>query len=179
MEGSVLTAWQQFPDCHHPSRVYCRRVFSNGAEHYGTQCLTCGLFISVKKDSVPSLERKNPRDFDPEISKRYDARRSEFYRKQQEQREEERRLAFAMQQEAFRSRYTTYLNSEAWKRKRAFRMRANEKLFNGYCEICFENKANHCHHITYDRLGEEWIFDLAAICRPCHEKLHPHMAKEE
>ena len=33
------------------------------------------------------------------------------------------------------------------------------------------------HHLTYTRHKNEPLFDLIAVCRVCHEELHPHMKK--
>jgi 5-methylcytosine-specific restriction endonuclease McrA len=62
-----------------------------------------------------------------------------------------------------------------WKHKRSLRLQLNHRLFNGYCEMCFSVPARHVHHMTYSRQGNEWIFDLAAICEECHRQLHPDM----
>lgn len=28
------------------------------------------------------------------------------------------------------------------------------------------------HHLTYERVGYEMLFDLISVCDPCHEQLH-------
>lgn len=28
------------------------------------------------------------------------------------------------------------------------------------------------HHLTYERLGCEWLTDLVALCKDCHEQEH-------
>jgi hypothetical protein len=33
---------------------------------------------------------------------------------------------------------------------------------------------SHVHHLNYQRLGDEMLFDLVALCEGCHQKLHPH-----
>ncbi len=35
------------------------------------------------------------------------------------------------------------------------------------------NRAEDVHHLTYARLYDEMLFDLIAVCRDCHERLHP------
>jgi len=76
------------------------------------------------------------------------------------------RVAIARQW-IWKARYTEYLKSEGWKEKR-------EAIFeksNGECERCGA-PAEHVHHLTYDRLGNEDEEDLEALCRPCHWKEH-------
>lgn len=61
-----------------------------------------------------------------------------------------------------------YLNSPQWKTKRL-------KVFHIYgyaCQICHSEKQLECHHITYERLGNEKLSDLACLCRNCHQNIH-------
>lgn len=42
----------------------------------------------------------------------------------------------------------------------------------GWCEACLEQKATTVHHLTYryGKLPPAW--ELRAVCRPCHDRLH-------
>ena len=40
------------------------------------------------------------------------------------------------------------------------------------CQACLTRQATDVHHLTYKHIYNEPLFDLVAICRPCHEKLH-------
>ena len=97
---------------------------------------------------------------------------------------------------AYRSEY---LKSDEWKRKRDMVMQRAMQSFmpaspvirrtvdrygrviewidnvehrptceNGGCT----NEAKEVHHLTYERLGKEWLDDLQALCRKCHEQKH-------
>lgn len=44
----------------------------------------------------------------------------------------------------------------------------------GQCERC-GGRAEHVHHLTYERLGDEDLCDLQALCIECHRLEHPHM----
>jgi 5-methylcytosine-specific restriction endonuclease McrA len=35
-------------------------------------------------------------------------------------------------------------------------------------------RAVEVHHLTYERLGEERLTDLVALCRSCHEREHAY-----
>lgn len=66
-----------------------------------------------------------------------------------------------------RSEYQTYLASREWALKReAVRSRSG-----GYCERCWSNTMDAVHHRTYERVGDERLSDLQAICDFCHEFL--------
>ena len=43
------------------------------------------------------------------------------------------------------------------------------------CQGCRRNRATAVHHLTYDRLGREVLFDLISVCTHCHERIHPHL----
>lgn len=43
---------------------------------------------------------------------------------------------------------------------------------NHVCEGCGVNAATEVHHKTYKNVGNEFLFELVAICRPCHQRYH-------
>lgn len=67
-----------------------------------------------------------------------------------------------------REHYQNYLQSDAWKRRRA-------KVFEragGVCEGCLTNPATQVHHITYTHIFREFAFELVALCNECHQRIH-------
>lgn len=142
-------------------RKHCRRVLRvmpNGARCVGFQCTRCGNW---------EIQRKQPGEtgaglpgFDNEIGERY--------RKLQLQQWERDRQEFRVSRSrAFWSAYGNYLVSQEWRTKRdAVMRRANR-----FCEACAEQPATQVHHKTYEHVGEEPLFDLVAICEPCHDRL--------
>lgn len=67
-------------------------------------------------------------------------------------------------------RYSKYLRTAAWgERRRRVLSRAK-----GLCERCRVRPASHVHHLTYQRLGNEPLSDLLALCWQCHNEEHPH-----
>lgn len=65
--------------------------------------------------------------------------------------------------------YHEYLRSPAWARlRRQVLMRCG-----CVCQGCGAKPAVEVHHLTYERIGEEMLFDLVALCRECHDRLHP------
>jgi len=64
--------------------------------------------------------------------------------------------------------YNHYIRGRKWKKKRqqAF-------LFYGRrCQSCGCTRNLQVHHKTYDRLGREWMSDLAVLCNDCHGIVH-------
>ena len=61
-----------------------------------------------------------------------------------------------------------YMRSEKWKQKRKLVLQRD-----GYCCMdCLSGDQLEVHHITYKRLGNEKLSDLATVCRSCHQKIH-------
>ena len=66
-------------------------------------------------------------------------------------------------------RYDRYMQTPEWKERRQLVL----KRANYVCEGCGKAKATEVHHLTYERLGKEMLFDLVAVCDECHRKIHP------
>jgi 5-methylcytosine-specific restriction endonuclease McrA len=65
-------------------------------------------------------------------------------------------------------RYDKYLASPEWLALR----RAVLKRDGHLCQGCLQNAATQVHHLTYERVGDEMLFDLVSVCKACHEKIH-------
>jgi len=93
-----------------------------------------------------------------------------------------------------RNAYNAYINSPAWKKLRDERIEATyisdaEAARDGLdleqgryrCQKCswnFEKKELEVHHLHYETLGCEKPWDLAVVCKGCHEKLDKVRAEE-
>jgi 5-methylcytosine-specific restriction endonuclease McrA len=64
--------------------------------------------------------------------------------------------------------YRNYLASEEWE---LIRQSVMERA-NGFCEGCRARVATEIHHLTYEHVGFEFLWELVAICSPCHRRLH-------
>ena len=65
--------------------------------------------------------------------------------------------------------YVTYMKSEAWQSKRMEAFNVHGKQ----CVTCGGFKKLQCHHLTYERLGNENAkTDLEILCQSCHQKEH-------
>lgn len=77
-----------------------------------------------------------------------------------------------LEEAEWRRQYNEYLESEAWQEIRAIVL----QRANWVCEGCARAKAIQVHHLTYQHLGYEFLWELKAVCLACHERAHP---KEE
>ena len=65
--------------------------------------------------------------------------------------------------------YRKYLLSDVWQTKRRLVLERS----GGKCEACGQEDATQVHHLAYPLVfGMEPLWDLRAVCRPCHEALH-------
>lgn len=70
------------------------------------------------------------------------------------------------------SMYQRYLRSAVWSVKRDLVL----ERCHGVCESCGQADAQHVHHLKYpETFGLEPLWDLRAVCVPCHKIIHPHM----
>lgn len=167
-------------ECSHSLSAIRQRRRSNGVKHFVYQCLQCGEELrAVGKKDPAILSLADIEAFDEALRESWYQRRQEYWREQSEQRrntfEQERERQFAEQKtEADRAnrewweRYTAYLKTPQWRSKRtAVLARAN-----GMCEGCLTRRATQVHHLTYAHVGDEFLFELVAICDECHSRIH-------
>jgi hypothetical protein len=155
--------------CSHERTEYRRKVASNGTVALREQCIDCGRLVRV----VPKAEVGSLREYIDQLPEFDDDLASAWW-KQKHQAVQER-VALAQEQEhaEWRSWYDDYLASTDWQRRRALVLARAGHL----CEGCRSAQAEQVHHLTYERVGHEMLFDLVAVCRRCHRALHP--AKDE
>ena len=143
-------------DCLHPTAELRERTLSNNSLQVVRQCLTCGY--SVGNPVKRSLVEGAVPQFDQGLTDDYEARRKvssdgvrEKYNK-----------------EKFFDAYEPYLASAAWAKKRELVFRRAR----GFCEGCGLVPPDQVHHLTYEHVGKEFLFELVAICHACHERIH-------
>lgn len=142
-----------------------RRTLRSGVVIFALQCLSCGRQIrAVKKDSPEVQALTDARPFDETLQAAWDERVRAFY--------QNRRLVEQVQREQERAdwweRYTAYLKTTEWRVKRqAVMTRANN-----WCEGCAMRPAVQVHHLSYAHMGNEFLFELVAVCLECHTRIH-------
>jgi 5-methylcytosine-specific restriction endonuclease McrA len=153
---------EQPPQCDHPEHRLRRRITKAGARRASYQCLKCGT--NLQGVPIASVQVGALEPWDTTLSERWNQKIRDYWDRRQQAYEDRRRQG----QEDFWRRYDEHLSSEKWQdlRRRVF------ARCKGLCEGCGIRAAVQVHHLTYARLGNEMLFDLAAVCLPCHETIH-------
>ncbi len=153
------------PSCDHNDEELRTHVIRSGVKHYKFQCLTCGSRGgSIRRDHwlIQTL-KVDPPAVDLDLSTKWWAARQA---EQQEAYENARRA----ERDAWRDRYNTYLKSPEWRGRVEKVMQRDRNVCRADLLGC-ARFATQVHHLTYDHLGHEPLFDLIAICAPCHARL--------
>jgi 5-methylcytosine-specific restriction endonuclease McrA len=148
-------------ECVHPrSELRLRRV-AGGASQVRRQCLRCGRSVgnAIRQDSdaqYPIHDESLCTKFESE--ERHDKEQVLI-----------RHLNIQKDREgSHQKRYDEYLKGLEWTSKR-------EKVFaraGGLCEGCGQRPAEDVHHLTYRHIYNEFLFELVAVCRMCHDRIH-------
>lgn len=64
-----------------------------------------------------------------------------------------------------------YLSSDKWATKRRIVLYRDGHQ----CQRCGETSSLECHHISYERLGDEELHQLVTVCRFCHQEIHDRL----
>jgi hypothetical protein len=169
----------QIPEaCDHPSVDIRAYTCSNGVIQYVKQCLVCGEKVGNPISHADVFAARGDlrfiAKFDEALRDKGRAAR-DLYRQTMplDERIAQRAIAKA---EAFESQRAKlgdwyrdeYLDSPQWAERRSLVLhRAG-----GICEGCRSRKASVVHHLTYDHVGNELLFELVALCRGCHDRCH-------
>jgi 5-methylcytosine-specific restriction endonuclease McrA len=75
--------------------------------------------------------------------------------------------------------YPSYIKSKKWIGKRLAWKRRYGWKDGPPCFVCwlegFENLKTQMHHVTYKRLGKEWMSDLVPLCQAHHKRVHDEL----
>lgn len=189
MSLDTSQSWQDTaPSCDCVHTELRTRTRSNGVSCYVLQCICCGRELRAVKKSALEVRMliEPPPPFDEALQRGWNDGVTQFYQDRaaarqqewtdrqaaQEREREEREKDYQRQLEQRRRWYGDYLLSPVWRAKRALIL----KRANGICEGCLQRKATQVHHTTYAHIGEEFLFELVAICDECHTRMHSDKA---
>lgn len=148
-------------ECDCSQTVWVWRIIKGGTKQYGRQCLFCGRMRVTKKSAVPlNVELQQ---FCQELVDQYHERRKRFFERRARAADAEREA----KQSAWWEMYNEYLDSEKWKAKRERVLQRDDWM----CQACLKRQADEVHHLTYEHVFNEPLFDLISICSVCHRKL--------
>jgi hypothetical protein len=117
----------------------------------GAQCLTCGNIVGayLPKKQWPA----SPSAWDETLSPQYNEHRRAHDIEERKQKTK-----------AWWAKYNEYLRSPKWASKR--RVVLGRDLD---CQACLDRPSTQVHHLTYDHVFDEPLFDLVGVCAPCHD----------
>lgn len=163
----IMTEWHG-TECKHETTKLMRCEHAGGSVHAYEVCTHCyekrgtavgAADLPVPKEELELLETHHAMPYRERRHAALKASLLELARSQVRQRGE------------FTRDYQEYIKSPKWKRKRELVL----KRAGGMCEACGEAPAVEVHHHHYGSLGNEYLWDLAAVCRPCHERITEEM----
>lgn len=145
------------PHCGSSAKELRQKRTATGGRLVAYQCTACGRSTSswLKQSSIANVERLPAWDVELE-DRRYEAFRQNLASER------------AAKSAEWWDRYTAYLRTPAWQSRRAAVMARAR----GYCEGCGKAQATQVHHLTYAHVTEEFLWELVAVCEPCHDKVH-------
>src|SRR6516165_1698555 len=118
-----------------------------------SQCKSCGVLVGA------SLRHELAAPDTPDVSHDLGVRKT-AWTELLEQR--------AAEEEEWQQWYQCYLQTDEWRGRRQLVF----KRAGGICEGCRQAPATQVHHLTYKHAGNEFLWELVAICRDCHERYH-------
>jgi 5-methylcytosine-specific restriction endonuclease McrA len=159
--------------CDHERTEYRTYTKTNGVGVVVVQCLRCGAKPrEVGKNSsevtAAVAARGTLAPYDDLIRLNWEAGRERLWRQRQVAVEAEKQQRDA----DWWARYHAHLNSPKWSDLRRLVL----KRANYQCEGCGISIASEAHHETYEHLGDEFLFELRALCTACHLRLHGRSA---
>lgn len=150
-----------------PNQEVRIKIFANGQPQYCQQCKDCGARVSSwLSKSHPAVLAQTERVYFDEVAE--DEHREARQREWREQAELRRQAIAPATQAAPSVNYYQYLASKEWWARRELVM----KRAGGICEGCGTARAVDVHHMTYQHLGAEFLWELRAVCRACHARFH-------
>lgn len=167
--GSVIA---QFKHSHYGLKCSDRTIAlhkhtkQNGSKAAYIQCSSCGHGMQVKNTFVGTWEELP--QYNPGLSSERYAVYSDAQRAQAKKEKDE-------YDRAWWKWYNEYLETPKWK---SLRSRVLSRAGN-LCEGCLTETATEVHHVTYENVGEEFAWDLVAVCHVCHKRFHDKKKKEQ
>lgn len=156
--AEVASRWQALACIQH-QLMLVRRMLKNGSSAIVQQCSTCGIQVGSAVKRLP--EHDALPIFDTTIQVAYSKRRHQQWR-------EINRELDSKAREEWKREYHDYLLTPQWTALRDLVLQRENHL----CQGCRKERATQAHHTTYQNVGHEFLFELVALCRPCHERFH-------
>lgn len=162
------------PDwCNHAETDHraCYRTRSNGTACIVLQCAECGGEVrTVARAETELRTAAQGQLFDEDRSREYredyNAKHERWLEHQRQERTAERELTDA----AWWEDYDRYRQTPEWQERRRLCLERDEHQCQAKLPGCLR-RATQAHHLTYTHCGNEPLFELISVCRPCHERI--------
>lgn len=122
------------------------------------QCTSCGHLVGGAVAHAKA--EPNTPEMDEGLVRRGIEERESLWRRLEEER--------AARDREWHERHQAHLASPKWW---SLRERVMERD-GGICQGCGAEGASEVHHLTYDHMDDELLFELVAVCRQCHSRVH-------
>lgn len=131
------------------------------------QCRKCGQGVG-NNVAMRGITEVWDEDLESRVAREYESLCNEYRTRITSQ----ARLGRGERSREWWEEYERYLRSVTWHTKRLLVL----ERCGGICECCGQRDAEQVHHLKYpDVFGLEPLWDLRAVCIPCHKIIHPHM----
>lgn len=164
--------WEKFR-CKHTGETELRkRTVRGGGVQFVEQCLQCGAATTNPLARAKAIEINGgvePLPFDDELERRW----REASKQGAEKITGHFETLSEFQIAEFHKWYEVYLASDEWKNKKHKVLKRAKNT----CEGCGDARAEVVHHLTYKNVGEEFLFELVALCHLCHNRYHENEEK--
>lgn len=148
-------------DCTHPTTELRRKIFADGIPHYHIQCLVCGQSTQKRISKRKVDESALIPLWDEELARG-------VWEKFNRDWEQAKYSVDHVSDGEWWAQYNEYLESPQW----ALIREAVLKRDHYVCQGCGSQKATEVHHLTYEHVREEFLFELVSVCSSCHDRLH-------
>lgn len=148
--------------CQHRRTEPRRVTVAGGSIQFRQQCLACGELIGSAIRKATLLEGAPPSD-QGLLDRCRSQREKQYYDILRKHQELQR-----TKNDEWWVKYDAYLKTSEWRRIHDQVIRRA----GGFCEGCGRKSASQVHHITYQHVFAEFLFELVAVCDECHQRLH-------
>ena len=175
-ETDGITLYKKIVSCKHTNSIVKKWFRTDGKQYVKAQCEDCGirhgqcLVIAQHSDSPAGDETQHlNRDVVNQITysiytevakKISDELKPPAPPKRPENQSTKRQ-----------KQYQTYMSSDAWRQKRLLVLERDLHKCTARMKGC-TIKADHVHHVSYEFLGDEPLWDLQSVCVNCHRRIH-------
>jgi hypothetical protein len=144
--------------CKHLNTELRYKIICDGRKQYTRQCISCGAQIGQWEKAPPKELIDQVQEFDQSLNDHWQQAAPETHRRKQKEQQLNRH-----------QQYEDYINnSPEWQQRRALVLRR----CNSICEACLKQRATQVHHLTYNSLYQEILWELRGVCPACHSHIH-------